>query len=303
MNTGKVEGRTCTAGIVCKLEDDSLGELKLSNIYYLEDQGINLSNSYIATNNVSKKTLDELKLSSSYINWQDYDTYWEIEEINGIKRLPILKSTNFKYTKLSLNNNYSLTSTINIYNYLTPTKEAIKNIKYSVNNSSIVSIDNTGKIVPIKTGTTTLSIESYYDGFTSTITINSIVLTDITSTTYTIDSSRRLIYLFEPTEVKDFYLNISNNTGKVMSNETILESGKIGTGMMIDNYTIILRGDVTGDGLVKVNDVMRISQYTVEGTGLENQYHLLAADVTNDSLVKVNDVMRISKYTVEGGQL
>lgn len=303
MNTGKVEGRTCTAGIVCKLEDDSLGELKLSNIYYLEDQGINLSNSYIATNNVSKKTLDELKLSSSYINWKDYDTYWEIEEINGIKRLPILKSTNFKYTELSLNNNYSLTSIINIYNYLTPNKEAIKNIKYSVNNSSIVSIDNTGKIVPIKTGTTTLSIESYYDGFTSTITINSIVLTDITSTTYTIDSSQRLIYLFEPTEVKDFYLNISNNTGKVMSNETVLESGKIGTGMMIDNYTIILRGDVTGDGLVKVNDVMRISQYTVEGTGLENRYNLLAADVTNDSLVKVNDVMRISKYTVEGGQL
>ena len=73
--------------------------------------------------------------------------------------------------------------------------------------------------------------------------------------------------------------------------------------MMIDDYIIILRGDVTGDGLVKVNDVMKISKYTVEGTGLENRYFMKAADVTNDSLVKVNDVMKISKYTVEGGTL
>jgi hypothetical protein len=54
---------------------------------------------------------------------------------------------------------------------------------------------------------------------------------------------------------------------------------------------------------VKVNDVMKISKYTVEGTGLENRYFMKAADVTNDSLVKVNDVMKISKYTVEGGTL
>ena len=73
--------------------------------------------------------------------------------------------------------------------------------------------------------------------------------------------------------------------------------------MTIDNYTIILRGDVTGDGFIRVNDVMKISKYTVEGTGLEKEYNLIAADVTNDSLVRVNDVMKISKYTVEGGDL
>ena len=48
---------------------------------------------------------------------------------------------------------------------------------------------------------------------------------------------------------------------------------------------------------------MMISKYTVEGTGLEKSYVLKAADVTGDNLVKVNDVMKISKYTVEGGTL
>ena len=53
-----------------------------------------------------------------------------------------------------------------------------------------------------------------------------------------------------------------------MLNEITIENGKIGTGMMIDNYTIILRGDVNGDGLIRVNDVMKISKYTIEGGNL-----------------------------------
>jgi hypothetical protein len=58
--------------------------------------------------------------------------------------------------------------------------------------------------------------------------------------------------------------------------------------MTVDDYVIILKGDVTGDGLIKVNDVMMISKYTVEGTGLDNIYLLKAADVTGDNFVKVN---------------
>ena len=303
MNTGKVEGTTCTAGIVCKLEDSSVGELKLSNIYYLEDLGINLSNDYITTNNVSKKTLEELKLSSSYTNWTDFNTHWSIKEENGISRLPILKSSNFEYTSLSLEDNYSLTRTILISDYITPNIEAAHNIKYRVEDTSIISIDSYGKITPIKTGTTKLYLESYYDGFTKTITIHSVILNDITSTVYRVDSDRKLIYLSEPTLLDIFYTNINNNTGRVISNGIELKEGNIGTGMTIDNYTIILRGDVTGDGFIRVNDVMKISKYTVEGTGLEKEYNLIAADVTNDSLVRVNDVMKISKYTVEGGDL
>ena len=73
--------------------------------------------------------------------------------------------------------------------------------------------------------------------------------------------------------------------------------------MVIDGYVVILKGDVTGDGFIKVNDVMMISKYTVEGVGLDSTYVKKAADVTGDTLIKVNDVMKISKYTVEGGTL
>ena len=73
--------------------------------------------------------------------------------------------------------------------------------------------------------------------------------------------------------------------------------------MKIDDYIIIVRGDVTGDGRIRANDVMKISAYTVEGTNLDESYNKIAADVTNDGSIRVNDVMKISKYTVEGGSL
>ena len=129
------------------------------------------------------------------------------------------------------------------------------------------------------------------------------VLFGMSSNEYKINNVDNTVYVYDPVEVSSFLSKINGSSGKVTSNGVSVTSGYVGTGMMIDGYVIILRGDVTGDGLIKVNDVMKISKYTVEGTGLENEYFKAAADVTNDSLIKANDVMKISKYTVEGGSL
>jgi hypothetical protein len=65
-----------------------------------------------------------------------------------------------------------------------------------------------------------------------------------------------------------FVSNIEGNIGNVMLDGEDVENDFVGTGMYIDEYVIILNGDVTGDGLIKVNDVMKISKYTVEGGSL-----------------------------------
>ena len=89
--------------------------------------------------------------------------------------------------------------------------------------------------------------------------------------------------------------NVQNSISLIVSDKK--------TGMMIDGYTIVLKGDVTGDGQIRVNDIMKISKYTVEGTGISESYKIKAADVIKDGHIKVNDIMKISKYTVEGGEL
>ncbi len=141
----------------------------------------------------------------------------------------------------------------------------------------------------------------YYNNFIEKI--NFAVQFGLVSDTYKVSSLNKTVYISKPVQVSTFLSNIYGNSGGVTKSGTSVDSGYVGTGMMVDDYLIILRGDVTGDGQIKVNDVMKISQYTVEGTGLEQSYFKQAADVTGDNLVKVNDVMKISKYTVEGGTL
>ena len=123
------------------------------------------------------------------------------------------------------------------------------------------------------------------------------------SDVYLIDEREKIIYLTRQTSLETFVSNIEGNIGNVTLDGKDVEDDYVGTGMYIDEYVIVLNGDVTGDGLIKVNDVMKISKYTVEGTGLSAFYYRKAADVTGDGLIKVNDVMKISKYTVEGGSL
>ena len=148
----------------------------------------------------------------------------------------------------------------------------------------------------------TYYINIYYDN-NFIATVDFVVRFGLYSSVYNVDSSEKTIYVYSPVDVSTFLNNLEGTSANVMNNGSVVTSGYVGTGMMIDDYVVIIRGDVTGDGLIKVNDVMKISKYTVEGTGLESNYFMKAADVTNDSLVKVNDVMKISKYTVEGGSL
>lgn len=80
----------------------------------------------------------------------------------------------------------------------------------------------------------------------------------------------------------------------------------ISTGMLYKSnyrtYKIVLMGDVTGDGVIKMNDVMKIASQLVNGNVLQDEY-LIAGDVTGDNKVKMNDVMKIASGLVNGGSL
>ena len=125
----------------------------------------------------------------------------------------------------------------------------------------------------------------------------------IISNVYNISNINKTIYISKSVSVSEFLSKISGNVDTLKNSDGVVNSGYVGTGMTIDDYVIVLRGDVTGDGLVKVNDVMMISKFTVEGIGLDKAFYKTAADVTGDRYVKVNDVMMISIFTVEGGNL
>ena len=139
----------------------------------------------------------------------------------------------------------------------------------------------------------------YFDKIINTFNIT--IVNQITSPIYKIDQELKTITIKENVSKEEFRNNINQNNFGIIYNNSYLLNGIVGTNMIIGDYKIIVPGDVTGDGQIKMNDVMKISKYLVGDSELND--FKIAADVTGDGQIRMNDVMKISKYLVEGGNL
>lgn len=114
--------------------------------------------------------------------------------------------------------------------------------------------------------------------------------------------------IYKTYSCKTFFDNVRHNEGFLLfdGSTQLGEIDFIKTGLVYKNrfktYKLVLTGDVTGDGYVKVNDVMKIANYLIENKGLSNEY-LMAADINGDSKVKMNDLMRLATTMISGGSL
>ena len=72
----------------------------------------------------------------------------------------------------------------------------------------------------------------------------------------------------------------------------------VGTGMTMksgtETYTLIINGDLNGDGAISATDLAKIKQHLIELRLLEDAY-LKAADVDADQNVTITDLSRIRK--------
>lgn len=76
-----------------------------------------------------------------------------------------------------------------------------------------------------------------------------------------------------------------------------LSSGKLGTGMRADfggkTYTIILKGDLTGEGNINSRDLRQIMKY-VTNEESPNSVQALAADMNTDSKINTKDILALA---------
>ena len=111
------------------------------------------------------------------------------------------------------------------------------------------------------------------------------------------------------TTIADYLANVQSNAimtvYDINGNKITDETRYIGTGMVIKvidgneetNKTIIVIGDVTGDGEIKLLDVSKVNQHFVGKTLLEGVY-LKAADMSGDGEVRLLDVSQINQTYV-----
>ncbi len=79
-------------------------------------------------------------------------------------------------------------------------------------------------------------------------------------------------------------------------------TSKMTVNYLSDTFKVIIKGDVTSDGFVKINDLAKLSNYLVNGNGLTAE-EIISADITGDAVFKINDLAKMSKYIVDGGSL
>ena len=101
----------------------------------------------------------------------------------------------------------------------------------------------------------------------------------------------------EMTSVKT--LNDSGYT--VYDGKKEITSGYVGTGMTAvdgsSSLTIVVTGDVTGDGRITITEVVKLQNYAA-GAGDLNEAALKAADINGDGRVTITDVVQAAQVTV-----
>ena len=131
-----------------------------------------------------------------YNSFTNFNIFYKKETIDDVQRIPFVKNAYLEYTKAR--DIYIDGSTdINLYDYI----DGSDNIIYNIADETIASIDDDGTIKPLRSGSTTIHITSFYDGYDNdinlTVDLSSVIYTitynlnggiAVNPTTYTFDS-------------------------------------------------------------------------------------------------------------------
>ena len=85
--------------------------------------------------------------------------------------------------------------------------------------------------------------------------------------------------------------NQNKTTGSLATGDKITIEGTNDS----KTYTISVRGDVTGDGLVKINDLILIQSHILDKSKLEDE-QFYAADSSYDNNIKINDLILVQSH-------
>ena len=133
------------------------------------------------------------------------------------------------------------------------------------------------------------------DKITSTSTTQKV--DEVTETIKGINPNTTAVKIIENIQSEETY-EIIDLEGKVISN-----TSKIGTGYKLKlssgkEYTIVVRGDISGDGEIKISELARASRLGISQEGA-SEIEIMAIDVNMDGSIKVNDLAAISRLARE----
>ena len=129
-----------------------------------------------------------------------------------------------------------------------------------------------------------------------------------------VDDEHSYISKFEQgTTYQDIQDNITTSgsvkfidtSGKELQSNDIIRTGskvKISTESETKEYTIVVYGDVNGDGRIAMSDLVISAKYLLDGTIISEDCYREAMDVIKDGKILMSDIVRLSNILIGGNQ-
>ena len=111
-------------------------------------------------------------------------------------------------------------------------------------------------------------------------------------------------YLIEGASLKDvnytlayegMKLTAKDKNGVSLSDDSILGTGCVVADELDNSYTVIVRGDVDGNGRVDSTDYLQIKKVFLDELTLEGAFSA-AADTNNDGIINSTDYLQIKSH-------
>lgn len=225
---------------------------------------------------------------------------------------PVNKSSNSRLTSISIDDkviagfdgdvveyNSTIVTSSNTIKVGAKTEDSKATVKGTGNYNFANGTVKVTLVVTAEDGSTT----TYVVNVKQEIPVENITVNDIVSKMgVKVDGS--VMYGISPGTVVSTLINtVSSNKGKatiVGSNNKSKTTGNLATGDKITitgtsetkEFTIAVRGDVNGDGAVKINDLILVQSHILKKATLSG-YKFYAGDVNYDGTVKINDLILI----------
>ena len=117
------------------------------------------------------------------------------------------------------------------------------------------------------------------------------------------DDTNKYIYGIAPNANIDDYITVNNGSYELVANASGNTNGtgaivkvKNESGTVTDTYTVIVFGDVSGDGKITGVDLVAVSQYVSGTTSALKGVSLVAADINGDKAPTGIDLVAVSQY-------
>ena len=183
---------------------------------------------------------------------------------------------------------------------------------YYDDNTSAVVTDYTISGYSSTVGTKIITVSYGGKTATFTVTVNSRVPSNITSSTYTV-SGDNISKIAAGTTVSSLLSGLEEGSYCKVYKENALVSADtaIGTGMVVKimdgdtvkaAYTIIVTGDTNGDGAISVTDMIAIKSHILGKSQLDNEY-FKAADTSGDNGISITDFIQVKAAILGKGNI